>query len=390
MKIFHFVLLLCWVNISYGQTKSVIVNYQHNVDTIRENYTQSGKSYRSIVLSKNQIEIHNSSTLEIMERFALTHEFANENLLDLRFRNIEQLEFTSNSEIGITEVDLSNNPIKTFPEGLNKFNSLQVLKFTNNKFSYLSEDISELRELRILELGNVPVKALPGSFSGLKKLEKLVISYLSIEDKSHFFEILSKLPNLRELELWSLGSEKQFPDSFFKLARLEKLYLSGGDFDLSQVFQKKSIKDLTLRLIDLDTLHDGISQMRDLHSLKIIGSAEIESVSPKLAKLKKLKTLAIDYGWGGTYHVMDHNELYKTIAKLKRLECLQLGDYFEEMYPFYKNKRLKYFAGNGRSKNITEKELSRVKQEIEVDVKGCYQWDDFNPKIKCTGTIRCN
>src|SRR5690606_37568541 len=223
------------------------------------------------------------------------------------------------------------------------------------------------------------------SFKELKKLSYLNINYPAIEDKEYFFDVLDKMKNLKSLELWSVGFQDKLPENFLQLKGLKELILSGSDFDFSLVYRYKKLKSLEVNLTMFESFKDSIKELKNLEALKISRSSKIGNLPKEINHLKKLKHLEINYGLGNVFgYTIETENTYEIIQSFKKLEKLYLGEYFDEIYPFWLNPDLKYFYFSGSYSLPKAENLKRIKNKIIVDADWkCHQMNKINQNIIC-------
>ncbi len=171
----------------------------------------------------------------------------------LKALNDEELQVALDSirnaeSLGITLLDLSTMRLKTFPESIGNFQSLESLDLHTNSISNLPTSIGNLKKLRSLNLRENKLKTLPASIGNLISIRNL--------DLSH-----NQLVNL--------------PDSFRNLKNLQHLYLKGNDLT--------SLPESMGSLSEIRTIDVSRNPITELpESLWKINSLEIIFANPGL------------------------------------------------------------------------------------------------------------
>lgn len=349
-------------------------------------YSQNEKNICVEIKTLNSnpyIEIYDKISNKNYEKIGLKRNSMDDSL-DFNTMKLTKIEFLNFDNFSFSKIDLSSNDIDSFPISLFSIKSLQSLDLVNNEFTEIPEGIASLEKLKSIEFGHTPLKKLPDDFTKLTNLKKLSINYHSIEDKILFFNMLAQLPNLQDLELWSVGIEDTLPEIFLQLKNVQRLFLLGSDFNFKYVYQYKELRDLEITLSILDSIGSDIKNLTNLERLKVVGSQNILGLPNEISCLKNLNTLIFDYGLGYTHHTIETKELYKTILSCVNLKNLLLGKYFEEFFPFWEHPNLEIFKFYGNSKVPPKADLKKIKKNIYIDIDyKCYEMNQINPKIIC-------
>lgn len=114
----------------------------------------------------------------------------------------------------LEKLNLEHNELRTLPPEIGRLKKLKELYLHGNGLTHLPEEIGELSELRILDLQANCVVELPGSLARCQKLESISLvnnpysyvlkvfgSWSKVELMREFPEVLTKLPNLKQLKI---------------------------------------------------------------------------------------------------------------------------------------------------------------------------------------------
>ena len=362
---------------------------------VDERFKENDKIVRLKTMAKNYIEIinanefpfqesHNSNT----ERFALIHYNLNEDSIELKHRKYREIKFIGFEKSNITFLDLSNNALSKFPDGLCDMTKLKHLEFGSCSFENIPDDISNLKSLEVLLLNHTPIKSFPKSFSSLKKLKRIRVNYSSLVNKDEFLDILLNLPNLEVIELWSVGHSDSLPTSFPKLKKLKEVSLLGSYFNLQFIFSHSGIEKLSIDLTSVSEIPNSIQNLKNLKSLSIKGSMELTQIPIQLKELKNISEFSLVKNIKYDTNRINEDEVFEIIASWNKLERLTLDNKFDKIYPFYKSKKLSYFKYRGYFKDmLTEEQLRQINQKLTLDfgdkLYKCLELNKINPNIEC-------
>ncbi|TFH27730.1 MAG: hypothetical protein E4G98_05905, partial [Promethearchaeota archaeon] len=232
-------------------------------DAARHATLQPINAVSHIDLIRQLKELTNLRYLDVSE--CLLNSLSGLNSLNM----LEELDISSNNLANVDDIlfekiqrlDLSSNPIKIFPAGLQKSTGLKILDLTETKIQELPEYLGELQNLEVLNLP-LQIGGFPQTFIHLKRLKTLV---------TH-----------------------DFPENFAQLTNLETLVISSGTMEaLSEgITQLTKLRKLTINNCRfLEKLPEKLGQLQELRELKVTGNGSLESVPASLFQLKKLKTL---------------------------------------------------------------------------------------------------
>lgn len=120
----------------------------------------------------------------------------------------------------LKRIDLSNTGLVSVPRSLVPECKIDYLNLQNNYLRNLPADFGNLPELRVCLLGSNYLTDIPHSFCNLKRLETLDLSHNEMLDAGRLMHCLSKLPNLRNLDIRGLRiDEHDFADISFDSLR---------------------------------------------------------------------------------------------------------------------------------------------------------------------------
>lgn len=199
--------------------------------------------------------------------------------------------------LAMTELDLSDQKLKTFPAGLVALQNLKVLKLSDNALKVIPDDIGQLtqleelylntcalssispaighlKNLRVLELNsNRDLTTLPGTIAQLHQLQRLKIDYINLDFSSF------RLPeNLEEISMYSCFTDAIFPAQLAQLKNLKKLDL-----------RKNSFQSMPL-----------LPYLEELHWT----DSSTESPLPDFSQCKSLKKLVISKDFNGWKNIV--------------------------------------------------------------------------------------
>ena len=157
----------------------------------------------------------------------------------------------------------------------------------------MTRDQLEIRAIReILNSDRVDrrnLPAVPDSFNQIKDVEVISLNGSGIRVVP---ECINRLTGCRRLDLGrcKLNRDDSFPDTFWQLTGLEKLYLRVNHLTSipSQIGQLSSLTYLCLSGNKLVSLPDEIYQLTNLTEL-YLHKNKLESISEEIGKLTNLK-----------------------------------------------------------------------------------------------------
>ena len=174
--------------------------------------------------------------------------------------------------------------------------------------------IRKILDRRHVNNRNLP--AVPDSFNQIKDVEEIRLFNSDIRVVP---ECINLLTGLRELSLGvcQLNRDDSFPDTFWQLTGLEKLYLVGNNLTSipSGIGQLSSLTILILNGNYLVSLPDEIYQLTNLTRLYLHYN-KLESISEEIGKLTNLNELYL--------HNNNLMKLTKSIGNLVNLKEAQL------------------------------------------------------------------
>ena len=164
-------------------------------------------------------------------------------------------------------------------------------------------------------------EVIPRETADLKQLTELKLENLDA-DAYELIQLISKLPNLKTLDLSGYGGES-LPEEIVKITSLEQLILKYSSLEKlpNKIYELKNLSVLNLtENYSLDSLPEGISRLECLKSMDLSGCYDIQSLPGDFFQLTQLEELQL-YS----------TELYSDeIGSLKKLKKLSLsGDLYE-------------------------------------------------------------
>ncbi len=195
---------------------------------------------------------------------------------------------TGVENLPITDLNISNNSLRTVPNFLNKIKDLSALDISDNALLYFPHFNN--KNLLFLKANNIGLRTLP-NLENLKQMKHLSLS------NNHFNEFptaLFQLPNLESLDLRATCI-KSIPKDISCLAKLTHLFLCDNpleNFPL-EILRLSTLKGLTLSNTRLHKLPSQISKLNLLESLDI-GKNHLENLPESLSKLILLTELFVN------------------------------------------------------------------------------------------------
>ena len=196
--------------------------------------------------------------------------------------------------------------------------------------------ISKLPNLKILDLSYYGGESLPEEIVNLTSLEQLKIHESALE---RLPENISRLENLKSIDLFACDELQDFPDDFFQLTQLEelllystelysdeigslkklkKLSLSGDLYEIPVwIFDLKELTELCLNEVALSEIPSEIGELTKLEYLDLGVNERITKLPESFGNLTNLKHLSLD--------CCSLQSLPESFVNLTQLEKLELG-----------------------------------------------------------------
>lgn len=210
-------------------------------------------------------------------------------------RTVNIKELLANKET-IYSIDLSYSELKELPKEIFQFINLQTLNLSGNKFpdtEKLILNLSKLPNLKVLQLNNLRLKTLPQNIQLLTNIEVLCLSQNKLK---YLSEDIGKLSKLKLLSLRNNKTLKDLPKLIGDLSCLQRLDVSGTG---------------------LIRLREELSNCNELVSISA-NASKIKTLPINIGNLINLKHLNLGYN--------KIKELPTTIGALKELQDLSLAD----------------------------------------------------------------
>lgn len=139
-------------------------------------------------------------------------------------------DFSNVNEQKIRKVSLNDLGLRELPPEIIAIDSLEDLSLSLNKeMNFSFSKLKNPQTLKKLSLVNCSLNLLPEEILRFSNLEKIYIGMNPDLDPDQTIEVLSKLPNLKEL--WIQGNEWEYlPDTFSNLRSLNLLYAKRNKF----------------------------------------------------------------------------------------------------------------------------------------------------------------
>ncbi|MEV4489973.1 hypothetical protein AB0K04_07650 [Micromonospora coxensis] len=172
----------------------------------------------------------------------------------------------------LVELDLSGNRLETLPSAIGGLPHLRELRLADCGLSTLPAELGQLTGLRHLDLHSNDLTALPEGFAALTGLESLDLSYQYRLALPALFDLLARLPRLRELRLSVVAA--QVPQRLADVPALRTLRLSVDHAETLQALLPLLARQPALRELDLvggqlTALPAGLADLTGLEAVHI-------------------------------------------------------------------------------------------------------------------------
>jgi len=288
---------------------------------------------------------------------------------------------------GRTELDLSNEKIKSLPAEIGQLKNLKVLDLSGNSLTWLPTEISKLSKLERLDLSSNKINVLPTEIGQLSNLQEFDIYRNELKEfpvaltycnklkalrmggeptgKCEMHELPPEIRRLKELSKLDLTGNclTRLPCEIGLLTNLRELVLAGNWLSLlpSEIGSLQKLVKLDLEHNCLERLPKEINKLVKLECL-YISDNKLRALPSHIGKIKNLRSLRLDNN--------RRISIGKEIAQLTSLEELSLCcNGITEIPPEFGNlgelKQLNLF--NNKLKKIPA-ELGQLSKLIKLDV----------------------
>lgn len=267
---------------------------------------------------------NNCSNLDIFQGKSYFRSELLEELAHLpRTENIKEL-LTNKEEV--YSIDLSYSELKELPKEVFQFINLQALNLSGNKFTDVEKlivDLSKLPNLKILQLNNLRLKKLPDNIQLLTNIEVLCLSQNELK---YLNEDIGKLSKLKLLSLRNNRALKDLPKLIGGLRCLQRLDVSGtGLIRLREELSRcNELVSISANASKIKTLPENIGDLINLKHLNL-GHNKIEELPKSIGDLKELQDLSLGSN--------ELKSLPKEITGLEKLVSISLDFNRFEKFP---------------------------------------------------------
>lgn len=254
------------INGNYDDLLSKSKEYIANNPNIELDILENKKTYYSI---ESAMKSPDSVFILVLGREELTElpieikEFKNLKSLSIYRNKIKQLpDFIT--ELGLIELDLSNNELTVIPDAVYKCSTLKRINLQSNEIKEIDLRLFNLTELEEINLGSNSISDIPNEIGKLVNLRKL---------------------NLRMNDLDSL------PKGMVDLKKLEKIELYGNDFyKFPEILIKcHSIKTVQIGSNSIKHLPENVNEMENVKYIDLsynpLSLKERENISKLPARI---------------------------------------------------------------------------------------------------------
>jgi hypothetical protein len=187
---------------------------------------------------------------------------------------------------GLTELDLSNTPLKELPCDLGELKSLESLKLPALDPSQYAEGLEGLSSLRSLELCGSALVRIPDFVHRLPALEELVITDTSIDELP---EQLGRCQTLNRVCI-TKALACRVPESVLRLPSLTSLQVSGvASVSFESIPKGCALKELSVTECGRLAMPHSVDGFANLQTLTL--SANIADIPDAVCELPSLTSI---------------------------------------------------------------------------------------------------
>ena len=184
-------------------------------------------------------------------------------LMDKYKKYPNSIDYDFNEKGQLYRLSINNIPLKKYPEEIDDFLNLEVLRFRNTKITQLPE-LSSLKKLKTLMLIDCEIKGVVNLPLTYSKLSVLTLFSFKAEVTNIYFPKGCKLE-----ELWLSGNKLEvINDSFLYLKNLKILDLSGNPIGNKSLFNMTNIASLEKLYLNNCSIRKLPSQITNLGNLR--------------------------------------------------------------------------------------------------------------------------
>ena len=161
--------------------------------------------------------------------------------LNLEINNINKISKKISQCDSLKTLSIGSNNLKTRElKTLCRIPNLEKLWIRKNPIKKVPKQIDNLTHLKDLNLSKTEITKIPIEFKNFKNLEQLGIGKLSLVNWEETFDILSQIPSLRRVGMYSMNKTKM-PVGFEKLQQVDTFWLTFNRFDIDERMRIQSL-----------------------------------------------------------------------------------------------------------------------------------------------------
>lgn len=193
--------------------------------------------------------------------------------------------------LDIYKAILTNNNFTRLPPQILEINSLEELIMAVNPIREFPEGLEKLPKLKSVSFAETNIKEIKVDLSNLHSVEEFDLARNNL---THLPDQVKNIPNLKWLSL----NNNRFTDLSFidkRLYKLETLYLYSNHIKTlsKETRHLPNLKELLIFDNQLDSIPSNITDLQHLEKLEIWGNP-IKYISPEINRLTRLRSMRID------------------------------------------------------------------------------------------------
>lgn len=331
---------------------ATLINYYSNYDDFFE-YDYVLKDLEEVMVAEVFDEKGEFNQMKLIELLKVGKSPLKEGAKPARIMILEEIEKLAENTETVTELDLSDKQLKTFPKVITQLTALRKLTLSHNFISSIPTEIENLVHLEELYLSDCQLETLPNEIGNLPKLHTLDVSNnrynlgfdvgateddAAVQIPAQYIVLPQSIGNLQSLRVLKYQQNHnlhQLPQTLEQLIALEELSLYqcslispiGFPVVLTRLI---GLKKLNISHNSFKNIPENLLNLQNLEELNLNGSLSYLKDLPDLSALKTLKILEANGRTNFKKKPYPKQELLKYFFAIDSLEELTISNHGSE------------------------------------------------------------